>query len=183
MNLEGRLLLIKSKNKITIFNIASTVVLQGLAFFSGPIFSGMLGTDNYGIASVYLTWVQLASTVFSLQAAGTVALARVNFPMEDQPRYQSSVLSLATLFYVGFSILTVFFASALGERLGIQMPMILLGLAHGWGMYCISFMNSKFTYEFKADKNFILSVSVSVLTIGLSILLIHQYPAETNFWG
>ena len=175
--------MIKSKNKITIFNIASTVVLQGLAFFSGPIFSGMLGTDNYGIASVYLTWVQLASTVFSLQAAGTVALARVNFPMEDQPKYQSSVLSLATMFYVGFSILTIIFASIFGERLGMQMPMILLGLAHGWGMYCISFMNSKFTYEFKADKNFILSVSVSALTIGLSILLIRQYPAEINFWG
>ena len=172
-----------NKNKITIFNIASTVILQGLAFFSGPIFSGMLGTDNYGIASVYLTWVQLASTVFSLQAAGTVALARVNFPMEDQPKYQSSVLSLATMFYAGFSILTVIFALLFGERSGIRVPMILLGLAHGWGMYCISFMNSKFTYEFKADKNFILSVSVSALTIGLSILLIRQYPAETNYWG
>lgn len=175
--------MIKGKNKITIFNIASTVVLQGLAFFSGPIFSGMLGTDNYGIASVYLTWVQLASTVFSLQAAGTVALARVNFPMEDQPKYQSSVLSLATMFYAGFSILTVAFTLIFGNRLGLQMPMALLGLLHGWGMYCISFMNSKFTYEFKADKNFILSVTVSVLTIGVSILLIRQYPAEVNYWG
>ena len=175
--------MIKSKNKITIFNIASTIVLQGLAFFSGPIFSGMLGTDNYGIASVYLTWVQLASTVFSLQAAGTVALARVNFPMEDQPKYQSSVLSLATMLYICFSILTVVFIAVFKDRLGIQMPIVLLGLAHGWGMYCISFMNSKFTYEFKADKNFILSVSVSALTIGLSILLIRQFPNETNFWG
>ena len=175
--------MIKSKNRITIFNIASTVILQGLAFFSGPIFSGMLGTDNYGIASVYLTWVQLASTVFSLQAAGTVALARVNFPMEDQPKYQSSVLSLATMFYACFSLLTVFFASVFRSSLGIQIPMVLFGLAHGWGMYCISFMNSKYTYEFKANKNFILSVSVSALTIGLSILLIRQYPAETNYWG
>ena len=174
---------IKSKNKITIFNIASTVVLQGLAFFSGPIFSGMLGPENYGIASVYLTWVQLASTVFSLQAAGTVALARVTFPMEDQPKYQSSVLSLASIFYISFSILTVLLTAIFGARFGIQMPIILLGLSHGWGMYCISFMNSKFTYEFKADKNFVLSVTVSALTIGLSIVLILQCPAETNFWG
>lgn len=175
--------MIKSKNKITIFNIASTIILQGLAFFSGPIFSGMLGTDNYGIASVYLTWVQLASTVFSLQAAGTVALARVNFPIKDQEKYQSSVLSLATLFYVGFSVITVAIAAIAAARSAVSMPMVLFGLAHGWGMYCVSFANSKFTYEFKADKNFILSVATSALTIGLSIFLIQRFPVETNYWG
>ena len=77
-----------NRNKITIYNIASTIILQGLAFLSGPIFSGILGTNNYGIAAVYLTWVQIASTVFSLQAAGTIAIARVNYPIEDQEKYQ-----------------------------------------------------------------------------------------------
>ena len=89
----------KSRNKVAIFNIASTIVLQGLTFFTGPVFSNLLGTSNYGIASVYLTWVQLASTVFSLQAGGTVALAIVNYSKEEQPRYQSSVLSLSTISY------------------------------------------------------------------------------------
>lgn len=165
------------------FNIISTVVLQGLAFFSGPIFSGLLGTDNYGVASVYLTWVQMASTVFSLQAAGTVALAQVNFPMEDQPKYQSSVLCLATIFYAGFSTLTILAVSIACRWFEISLMMVLLGLVHGWGMYCISFMNSKFTYEFKADKNFILSVMTSTMTIGFSILLIRAYPNTINYWG
>jgi len=173
----------KSMNKITLFNIASTIILQGLAFFSGPIFSGLLGTNNYGIASVYLTWVQLASTVFSLQAAGTVALARANFPLNDQPKFQSSVLSLATLSYVVFSILTLIIVLITSIWFSINIAMVLLGLAHGWGMYCISFMNSKLTYEFKAGKNFILSVTTSVLTIGISILLIYLYPAKSNYWG
>ena len=172
-----------SSNKTTIFNIASTIILQGLAFFTGPIFSGLLGTNNYGIASVYLTWVQIASTVFSLQAAGTVALARVNFPMEDQPKYQSSVISLATLSYIAFSALTVIGILIVSNWFEISIPMVLLGLTHGWGMYCISFMNSKFTYEFKADKNFILSITTSALTVGFSILLIHMFPVETNYWG
>lgn len=143
----------------------------------------MLGTDNYGIASVYLTWVQLASTVFPLQAAGTVSLARVNFPIEDQARYQSSVLSLATIFYLFFSVLTVLIVSIVSKWFDVNIPMVLLGLLHGWGLYCISFMNLKFTYEFKADKNFILSVTTSVLTIGLSILMIKAFPAEKNYWG
>ena len=175
--------MIKSKNKITIFNMASTIILQGLAFFSGPVFSGILGTNNYGIASVYLTWVQIASTVFSLQAAGTIALARVNFPMEDQEKYQSSVLSLSTLSFIIFSALTLLGANIAKSWVHIRIPMVAMGLTQAWGLYIVSSFNSKFTYEFKADKNFILSVATSVLTITTSILLIRVFPTDANYWG
>lgn len=173
----------KSRNKITIFNIASTIILQGLTFFSGPIFSGVLGTNNYGIAAVYLTWVQLASTVFSLQAAGTVAVARVNYPLQNQSQYQSSVLSLATISYGLFSIATILGILLSSKWIDFSMPMVLLGLFHGWGLYCVTFMNAKYTYEFKADKNFILSVVTSILAISSSILLIYLLPANINYWG
>ena len=172
-----------NRNKITIYNIASTIILQGLAFLSGPIFSGVLGTNNYGIASVYLTWVQIASTVFSLQAAGTIAIARVNFPTEEQEKYQSSVFSLATLGYAAFSVLTIVVCLIAGSRFGISLPMVALGLIQGWGLYMVTAMNTKFTYEFKANRNFCLSVITSVCTIGLSLLLIYRFPAETNYWG
>ncbi len=172
-----------NRNKITVYNIASTIILQGLAFISGPIFSSILGTSNYGIAAVYLTWVQIASTTFSLQAAGTIAIARVNFPMEEQEKFQSSVFSLATLSYVAFSALTLGVCALGGSRLGVNLPMVVFGLAQGWGLYCVTAMNSKFTYEFKANKNFILSVTTSACTIGLSIFLIYQFPADINYWG
>lgn len=175
--------MIKNRNKVIAFNIASTIILQGLAFISGPIFSHALGTDNYGIASVYLTWVTLASTIFSLQAGGTVAIARVNFPPEDQVHYQSSVLSLATTAYTGFSMMTILVCFVGRSWVDINIPMIVVGLLHGWGLYCVNFMNLKLTYEFKANLNFILSVTVSVLTIGISLLLIHSLPSETNYWG
>lgn len=172
-----------NKNKIAILNLASTLALQGIAFFSGPIFSGVLGTNNYGIAAVYLTWVQITSTVFSLQAAGTIAIARVNFPMKDQEKYQSSVLCLATFSYLIFSVLTIFGAFIVSRQTQITWPMIILGLLHGWGLYCVTAMNNKFTYEFKADKNFILSITTSVLTVGTSLLLIRMYPEDINYWG
>ena len=172
-----------SINKITVYNIVSTVLLQGIAFISGPIFSGTLGTSNYGIAAVYLTWVQITSIVFSLQAAGTVAVARVHFPLNRQLEYQSSVLSLATLFYILFSTITIICSIIFQTSFNLNLSMICVGLAHGWGLYVLSFINSKFTYEFKADKNFILSICVSVLTIVLSLCLISIFLEENNYWG
>ena len=164
-------------------NIGSTIILQGLAFFSGPIFSAVLGTSNFGIATTYFAWVQIASIVFSLQATGSVALARVKYPMEDQPKYQSSVLSLATLSYMCFSAVTMAVVVFLSRYTSISILMVLVGLLHGWGLECVNFMNAKFIYEFKAGKNFILSVVTSVLTIGMSLLLVLAFPAELNYWG
>lgn len=172
-----------SRNRVTLYNIASTVILQGLAFISGPIFSSVLGTSNYGIASVYLTWVQIASTVFSLQAADSIALARVHYPMKDQEKFQSSVFSLATLSYFVFSLLTIIIYTFIPLHFGVSFPMVVFGLAQGWGTYCVKAMNSKFTYEFKANKNFFLSVITSACTIGLSLFLIKLFPLETNYWG
>lgn len=172
-----------SKNKITLLNIASTIILQGLAFFSGPIFSSLLGTSNYGVASVYMTGVQLFTTVFSLQAASTIAIARVNYPLEEQPRYQSSVLSLATISYCFFSFLFMAVSFMVPIPIFQNRIMMLVGLLHGWGMYCVQVFNSKFTYEFKAGKNFILSVVIAGSTVVGSVLLIQLFPSEENYWG
>lgn len=172
-----------TKNKITFFNITSTIILQGLVFFSGPIFSGALGTNNYGIAAVYVTWVQLASTIFSLQAGSTIALARINYPIEEQENFQSSILTLSTVSYFTFSILTCVSVWLLDSFFNVNFIMLILGLFHGWGMYCVTFFNTKFTYEFKAHKNFFISVLTSVSTIGLSIFLISRFPKSINYWG
>lgn len=172
-----------NKNRITLINISSTIILQGLAFVSGPVFSAALGTTNYGIAAVYLTWVQLASTIFSLQAVGMLAAAKVNFQDEDQEKYQSSVFSLATISYLCFSVITIVVLALLSKWLEINIIMVLFGLAQGWGLYCVSSMNEKFTYEFKAGRNFLLSVATSVLTIGVSLLLVYSFPPEKNYWG
>lgn len=173
----------KNSNSIVFFNIASTIILQGIAFISGPIFSYVLGTNNYGIASVYLTWVKIASTVFSIQAAGTIAIARIKFPTEVQEKFQSSVLCLATISYLFFSIITFSITFILSSFHQFNYTMIALGLAHGWGMYIISAINTKFTYEFNAEKNFILSVLTSLFTVCLSLFLIFQFPSDENYWG
>ena len=52
--------------------------------------------------------------------------------------------------------------------------MVLVGLAHGWGLYVVTFMNSKFTYEFKADKNFILSVDDVTKMLHLSRVTVYK---------
>ena len=97
----------KKSNTIIILNILSTVIIQGLNFLASPIFSRLLGTENYGVVSLYNTWTMIITAVFSLQVGSTLQIARNRFPLEDQDKYQSSVLSFGSVNYLLFSLLVL----------------------------------------------------------------------------
>lgn len=42
-----------NSNKITILNILSTFLLQGIAFITTPLFTRLLGPEQFGIYSLF----------------------------------------------------------------------------------------------------------------------------------
>jgi len=172
-----------NKNRVAFFNILSTVVLNGISIFTSPLFSRMLGTSGYGVISTYTTWVSLIAIVFSLQVANTVANARVHYSEEEQNRYQSSVMGLSCLTYFLCSIPTLLFSKQIAGLLKVEQAMIPIMLIHAFGTNCIGFVTTRFSYEFKAGRNFLISISITISTIVLSVILIKQFPYELGYWG
>ena len=173
----------KESNKIVLLNSLSTIILQSLTFFTAPIISRMLGADNYGVASVYVTWVTLASMVFGIQTQSTLAIAKQEFSENEQTKYQSSVLALSSILYLFFSVVVMLLLSVVTSITGFDNNMIVLLLFQGFGQMCVNFFNTKFTYEFKAGRNFVLTVLLSVFTLGLSVILIDYFPQSNNYMG
>ncbi len=171
---------IKNQNITTIINVISTVILQGLAFLSSPYFSRVLGTDNFGIVSVYVTWVQVVAIVFGLRVNGVLIMGQNEYAEEEQHGFQSSVMFLAIVAFVLFSLITFLLNYLI---LGENLVMLLIIVLHGFGQFVVYYVNSKFTNEFRADLNFYLSVFMSISTIGLSVILISCSEYETNYWG
>ena len=72
-------MMIKSINRITFINILSSIVLQGIAFFSTPVFTNMLGREQYGIFSVYNAWMGIITCVMGLGVTSTLGTGRYVF--------------------------------------------------------------------------------------------------------
>lgn len=177
MELKGRV------NKIAFFNILSTVILQGITFFTSPIISRLLGTSNYGIASVYNTWVSLFAIIFGLQTQSSLAVARNEFGKEEQNKYQSSILSLSIVTYITLSLIALSLLEYISTWISLSNTIIILALIQGFGQMVITFVNVKFTYEFKAKQNFAITLTLSLTTLVLSILLIKIMDNEINYIG
>lgn len=173
----------KKQNRITFLNMLSTLLLRGLSVVTSAVFSRLLGPNGYGVLSTYNVWVGVASITGTLQTGGTLVNARVEYPAEQQKAYQSSVMTLSLVSFLCCSALVLVFLGPVSSLLEMQWYLIVLLLWHAFGSFCVNFLNSKFTYEFKAGRNLFLSLGVSLTTIALSVALILVMPAQSRYVG
>lgn len=173
----------KQRNRIAFFNILSTVVLKGSAFFTGMLFSRLLGGSGYGQLKLYNISVSIVTILFSLQTQTTLANARVEYPEEAQKGYQSSIMTLSVLFFGLCTGLTLMFLKPLSIQLELEPMIILLLLFQAFGNFCVEFLNKKNVYEFRAGWNMILSMVMVLVPLALAVVLILQMPYETRYVG
>lgn len=173
----------KKRNRVALFNILSTVLLRGISLFTAPIISRMLGTGGYGVVSIYTIWMGVASIVFSLQLHGTLVNARVEYGEDEQCKYQSAIMSLSLMFFLFCGIIVAIFLPQISEYLKLESLLVLLLVFHAFGNFAVHFLNNIFTYEYKADKNMIMTVAITVITLVLSMILILIFPQEINYYG
>ena len=173
----------KSINRIAFFNFLSILLLQGISFISAPLFSRLLGTDGYGNLASFSTWAGIAATVLSLQTNVTIANARVEFSEEEQPAYQSAAMAVSLLsFGVGAAVMAAL-AGPISRGLRIERWLVGLLLFQAFGSFGVNFLSSKFTYEFKADKNMLLSVFIAAASMGVALVFVLNSPVEQRYLG
>ena len=171
------------RNRVAFFNILSTILLRGISIFTAPLFTRLLGTSGYGVTQIYNTWVAVIAIVFTLQTQGTLVNARVEYPEGEQLRYQSSAMGLSTLVYLIFSVLVLCFIGPISGALKLDRFLIVLMLIQAFGTFCVNFLNTKFVYEFKAGRNMVMSLAVTLTTLILSVVLVLNLPKEINYLG
>lgn len=173
----------KQRNRIAFFNILSTVVLKGSAFFTGMLFARLLGGSGYGSLKLYNISVSIVTILFSLQTQTTLANARVEYPEEAQKGYQSSAMTLSVLFFGMCTGIVLLFLRPVSSLLNLTPVLIFLMLFQAFGNFCVEFLNKKNVYEFRAGWNMILSLVMTLVPLALAVVLILQMPYETRYVG
>lgn len=164
-------------NKVAVFNILGPIILNGINFFTIPIFTRILGTENYGLYTIYYTWVNTFTILVGLQASGTVGVANVRMTEEHKREYYSSILFMIICSFLVFLGILLAGLGFFSELLGLSEVMVILVLVHALGMAFVNFATIRYTYEKRSYITFAISVGVAVAGIFLSLLLL-----KTNFY-
>ena len=173
----------RKQNRVAFFNILSTVLLRGISIFTAPLFTRLLGDSGYGVTQIYNTWVAVIAIVFTMQTQGTLVNARVEYSEEEQKKYHSSAMTMSMVIFFAFSVLVLLFIDPISQLLKLNRFLIVLMLIQAFGTFCVNFLNTKNVYEFKAGRNMVMSLGVTLTTLVLSLVLILQMPVEINYYG
>lgn len=173
----------KTPNRVVIINVLCTALLNGISMLMMPVYSYLLGTDNYGLASIYTTWSTIFSIIIGVQLASSIAVAQKDFSKEEQLAYQANGVYIGAMMGFVMSLICVMFRGPIAATLGIPVWSVLLLCPHAFGLFCVGFLNSKFTYEFKQEKNLLISVSMSIGAAVLSVVMILLLPDEESYFG
>lgn len=173
----------KSSSQVISINVLCTLCINMVSMITMPILSRLLGTEGYGLISIYTTWATIFTVISGLQVNVSIANANIDFSREEQKKYQSSIFVLSAL-WTGILLMAAVVGNKAISSL-LQMPrwMPPLMILHSFGMFSVNFWNSKFTYELKPEKNFIVSVGASVSVAALSIAITALLPQEQRYYG
>ena len=105
--------------------IISNVVLRGISFITLPIFSRILTTEEYGIVSVYHSWVSIFTIITTLTIWGGVFNVGMVKYENRQSELVSSFQGLATFITVCFFALTIILHNYSTKYLKLPISMII----------------------------------------------------------
>jgi len=59
-------------NRVTLLNIISTLLLQGIAFITTPLFTRLLGTTQFGTYSIFNSWVLILTCLMGAGISSSI---------------------------------------------------------------------------------------------------------------
>lgn len=156
--------------------------VKGLAFITIPIFTRILSTEDYGLVSLYNTWVLVLSIVIGLSLNESIRRGKYDFP-EEYDQFSSSITALTVIIFSGFFMLFGLFKTPMQSILGFSDLLFYMMLFQAYFTFINDLLITKLRYEYKYKAVSIISIIISIIGIALSIYLITHVFDETRYIG
>lgn len=169
-----------SISKVIVWQTFSKFLLQGIAFFTTPIFTRILSTSDYGKISIYGTWVSIFSLIVGLQTSGSIPMAMIKF--EDKiDQYMSSIMGLSIISFLVIFPIVFIFRDRISNLIHLNSFLILLIVIQSFCSYSINFYSTKLIQQKRIVENTILSIIVPISSTILSIIFVFNF--ENKYYG
>lgn len=135
--------------KASLWFVASNVILKGISFITLPIFSRLLSTSEYGVVSVYSSWVLLISIITTLTIWGGVFNVGMVKHSNDRETIISSFQGLACTITLAFLVISALCIDALSQMMGMSKFLVICMYIEILAQIPFNLWSSKQRYDYK----------------------------------
>ena len=149
----------------------SSFSLRAISIITAPIFTRLLATSDYGIASNFSTWCTIVYSITGLGLTTGIIRGKLEFK-EDYKRYLSSIQFLSLISAGIISLLCIIFLEPLSKLMVLDKILIVFMLVYLLTYPSVSFAQINYRFEYKYRENILISVVNTFGTVVVSIALI-----------
>lgn len=167
-------------NKTFVINFFSTIMLQGISFFTVPIFSRLLGSEQYGLYALFNSWVAIFSAFLALNISSSIPSGMYEFK-NNYYEYRNNTLFYTLATSIIMSVICVALYPLINRIIKYDLTLYIILLLTSISTIIINAVFSILSFEKKALLKFIISFLLSISTVALSLLFIHYKVFEKNY--
>ena len=153
---------------------------KGISFIAVPIYVRLLTTDEYGDWSVFQSWRDILIIFASLNLFSGVYTKTLVDNKDDRDRYTSSMQGLGTIVSLGLFVIYFLTHDLCNRIIGLETPYMMLLFLYFIVYPAFSFWGTRQRVEYKYKPMVIVTIIISLLTPGVSILLLLKTDLRTN---
>ena len=165
--------------KSTLWYTISNILLRGISTFTTPIFTRLLSTADYGIASNFFSWASIVLCLTGLSLSTAVLRGKLEFG-EKYKEYLSAVQGLGMIWALLCGIVFIFTIDFWSDFMQLDRICILVMLLYLIVYPSLTYAQIDFRFDYKYKENVAISIVNTIGTVFCSIGLIlfwtnHRY--------
>ena len=150
----------------------ANLVLKGLSLISGPIFTRIMTSDQYGIVSTFTSWQGVLSAVITLNlSAGVFNNGMLDFK-EDRDSFQFSLLAISTISSLLWFGLFLVLKNILLPFLALPELSVYLMLLYFLFVPAYLLWGGRQRYEYKYKALSIITILIAVISLAGGVLAV-----------
>lgn len=156
-----------------------SILQKGISMITVPIFTRLLTTDEYGIYSIYLSWMNILTVFTSLNLFyGVFNNAMLKYE-NDRDRYTASMQGLVTVITSGIFVIYLLGSNIFNNYLGLSTVFIVLMFIEMLVTPALQFWSARqrFDYKYKVLVGVTLAKSILNPIVGIVAVLLSRNHA------
>lgn len=158
--------------KASLWFVVSNVMVKGISFITLPIFSRLLTTEEFGVVSVYHSWVSVISIISTLTIWGggfNVGMVKYN---EKKYEMISSFQGMAIILTTAFGFISAIAFPLLQPILKMSSLLTLCMFLEILGQIPFFLWSTEQRYIFEYKKLILITIIISILNPAISVIAV-----------
>lgn len=152
------------------------ILIQGMGFFTLPIYTRLMPKEAFGSFNLFLSWVSILAIILGCQTAGTLSIAKLKYA-SDYDAYSSHAMSVSLLISTGVGASIYVFSDFFMRLFSCDQTGLLMLVLQSVASYVLGFMGQYFIQKQEATKSLMISAITTFLTIVLSVAFLMTWAS------